>query len=108
MDQDVTLSDGVEHRARGITQLRRRRRYERRIAQLRYVHRGDPHQVAEVEHGAGLDQVVVGERRHLARLLLAQLGENQLAQLGGRPLLHFDAHDLCESPLEDLLLDRGE
>ena len=48
-------------------------RLERRIAELGNLERREPHEIAELEQRTGLDEVGFGERRHLRRLILAQL-----------------------------------
>ena len=77
MDEDVALANHREHRPVRIAQLRRNRRREWRVAQIRDVERGDRHEITEVEERPGVLHVVLGQRGQLRRLLIAQLFEQQ-------------------------------
>src|SRR4051812_41045824 len=108
MYQNVALPNRVEDRVSRIAQLWRSHRHERRVAQLRNLHRRQPHEIAEVEQRSRLDHVGFGERRHLRRLVLEQLCEDEIAQIAWNPALDLDAHYFGEATLEYLLLDLGE
>ena len=66
------------------------------------------HQIAQVEQAPCVDDVALVEAPALGDVVLAQLIEKQGAQVRGHVVLHFDADDLAEAPLEHLLLDRRE
>src|SRR3954467_6398606 len=108
MYENVALSNRVEDRVSWIAQLRRSHRHERRVAQLGDLHRCQPHEIAQVEQRSRLDHVGFRERRHFRRLILQQLGQNEISQIAWNPSLYFDADYFSEATLEYLLLDLGE
>src|SRR5262249_38548950 len=89
-------------------QLYGRRRREGRILDERQIQSGNARQVAQVEQLAGVLNVPLGKTATLRHVVLAKLVEQQRAQVRRHVVLHFDANDLAEPSLEDLLFDRRE
>src|SRR2546423_2060407 len=108
MNEDVVLANYRETRPRRIFQLWRRRRNERRIAQLWDVELRQPHEIAKVEERTSLDDVGITERHHFRRLILLQLFDQQLAQLARSTGLQLDANHFRKSALENLLFNEGD
>src|ERR1700687_3921360 len=88
VEQDVILPDCIEDRPRLVSQLGRRSRDEWRISELRYVHRGQPHQITEIEQWSGLDQIRLGQGRHFRGLILENFGEYEVTKLRRYPMIH--------------------
>ena len=108
VDHHILLLQYIEDASRGVLELGGCCGDEWRITQLSDLERRERHQVAQVQQRTGLHQFWICERAHFFRLILTQLLHEQLSKRLRHAAFHFDAHDLREATLEDLLLDKRE